>query len=277
MKGIIYKYTFSDGKVYVGQTRRYPERRKQEHLDTSAGPRNKGFWEAYERLGEPKYEVLFEVERENEDELVYILNMLESLSIAKYEATNPKYGYNIKKYGNVSTKSHIILNKKFEELFNIISSERLKLYNSALKKIWTTKEPLTEEEKFLVREKYRDVNIFQSSIDKFDFDILSNNDDGLLELIADDALPYIKFIIESEISEELSNYIGNHSDEILNSERSKNVIVQLDSDGNIIKEYKSFNEICQEFKVARAENVKNVLNGKQKTAYGYSWKYKKDI
>ncbi len=146
-----------------------------------------------------------------------------------------------------------------------------------MKKIWTTKEPLTEEEKFLVREKYRDVNIFQSSIDKFDFDILSNNDDGLLELIADDALPYIKFIIESEISEELSNYIGNHSDEILNSERSKNVIVQLDSDGNIIKEYKSFNEICQEFKVARAENVKNVLNGKQKTAYGYSWKYKKDI
>lgn len=33
MKGIIYKYTFPDGKVYIGQTRN-PEKRKREHAET---------------------------------------------------------------------------------------------------------------------------------------------------------------------------------------------------------------------------------------------------
>ena len=45
MKGIIYKYTFPDGKVYIGQTRRHPEKRKREHLAKDVGPTNKGFWE----------------------------------------------------------------------------------------------------------------------------------------------------------------------------------------------------------------------------------------
>ena len=37
MKGIIYKYTFPDGKVYIGQTRN-PEKRKREHIDPKTGP-----------------------------------------------------------------------------------------------------------------------------------------------------------------------------------------------------------------------------------------------
>lgn len=42
MKGIIYKYTFPDGKVYIGQTRN-PEKRKREHVDPKIGPVNTGF------------------------------------------------------------------------------------------------------------------------------------------------------------------------------------------------------------------------------------------
>ena len=40
MKGYIYKYTFSDGKVYVGQTRRHISIRHREHMSPSTGPLN---------------------------------------------------------------------------------------------------------------------------------------------------------------------------------------------------------------------------------------------
>lgn len=43
MKGYIYKYTFSDNKVYIGQTRRNPEIRHKEHLSESVGPMNSVF------------------------------------------------------------------------------------------------------------------------------------------------------------------------------------------------------------------------------------------
>lgn len=54
MKGYIYKYTFADGKFYIGQTRRNPEIRHREHLNPIIGPANTGFWEAYQRLEQEK-------------------------------------------------------------------------------------------------------------------------------------------------------------------------------------------------------------------------------
>ena len=35
--------------------------------------------------------------------------------------------------------------------------------------------------------------------------------------------------------------------------------------------------ICQAFNIERGDNIRNVLKGKQKTAYGFFWKYKKDM
>ena len=64
---------------------------------------------------------------------------------------------------------------------------------------------------------------------------------------------------------------------VLDEERSKKAIVQIDKEGNIVQEFNSFSEICQAFNVLRADNVKNVLSGKQKTAYGFFWKYKRDM
>ena len=47
MKGYIYKYTFPDGKVYIGQTRRDPQIRHREHISPVTGSTNGGFWRAY--------------------------------------------------------------------------------------------------------------------------------------------------------------------------------------------------------------------------------------
>ncbi|MBR6456160.1 MAG: hypothetical protein IKS72_04425, partial [Prevotella sp.] len=74
-----------------------------------------------------------------------------------------------------------------------------------------------------------------------------------------------------------SQYISKNYNKILDEEKRKNAIVQLDKEGNVIREFYSFNEICQAFNATRAENVRNVLKGKQKSAYGFNWKYKKDL
>ena len=50
MKGFIYKCTFPDGKVYIGQTRRNPEQRRREHQNPVTGPCNSGFWKEYQKF-----------------------------------------------------------------------------------------------------------------------------------------------------------------------------------------------------------------------------------
>ena len=86
MKGYIYKYTFSDGKFYIGQTRRNPEIRHREHLNPIIGPANTGFWDAYQCLGEPTYEIIETIENENVTDLVDLLNKRETYWIKYYEA-----------------------------------------------------------------------------------------------------------------------------------------------------------------------------------------------
>lgn len=275
MKGIIYKYTFPDGKVYIGQTRRHPEKRKREHIDAIVGPTNSGFWDAYKKYGEPNYEELYSVELDDVDELVQVLNILETSFIQQYKADRPEFGYNRKSYGTVGTRSKKILQQKYAELFTNISERRLQLYNSAAEKIWGTKSPLTDEEKYLIKEKYREVNPWQACIDDYNLENLPNNNEAEEDFMFEEALDFVHFMITEEVSEEVSNYISENYSQILDDERSKSTILQLDKDGNVVREFYSFNEICHIFNVPRADNVRNVLKGKQKSAYGYFWKYKK--
>lgn len=277
MKGIIYKYTFPDGKVYIGQTRRHPETRKREHVNKIVGPTNSGFWEAYKKYGEPKYEVLYEIELENVDELVSVLNYMETVFIHFFKADQPNFGYNKKSFGITSAVTPTIIRRKFIELSKQLSEPQLEVLHSAAEKIWKTKKPLSEEEKFLIKEKYREDNIYQEHIDSFDLDNLSNNNLEEVEFMFGEALDFVHFMITEEAGKEASRFINENYAQVLEEERSKKAIVQIDKEGNVLREFNSFNDICQAFNVPRPDNVKNVLSGKQKTAYGYFWKYKKDL
>jgi len=56
-------------------------------------------------------------------------------------------------------------------------------------------------------------------------------------------------------------------------------ILQLDKNNNIIKEYNSIREACSQFgeNVTKIEsNIGSCVNNKQKTAYGYVWKFKEE-
>ena len=99
-KGIIYMYTFPNGKVYIGQTIN-PVSRKAQHFCESTGFRNIAFWRAYKKYGTYHYEVLENVEEESKEYLCERLNLLEQEYISKYNSTNPNHGYNLTSGGKV--------------------------------------------------------------------------------------------------------------------------------------------------------------------------------
>ena len=55
--------------------------------------------------------------------------------------------------------------------------------------------------------------------------------------------------------------------------KRKKPIIKYDLDGNLVKEYESISDACDRNKQKR-KNIKKVLDGLRKTAYGFVWKYK---
>ncbi|MBQ5981095.1 MAG: GIY-YIG nuclease family protein [Prevotella sp.] len=274
MKGYIYKYTFPDGKVYIGQTKNL-ENRKRQHLDPSSGPTNTGFWEAYQRFGTFEFEVIKELEYEYEDELSYYMNLWENGYIYQYKADNPLYGYNKLSFSIDKSKKKMMLQNKYDEVLSSMLQIELLPYLSAKHKIWKTKEPLTAEEVYLVTQKYKKENPFRVD---FDFNNLSNNDlDGNEEIFLDDYLEFIRYMIVKDTKEKAAKYIYDNIDSVIKEEMDKVAIVQIDKNDNVVREFHSPVEICQAFNLSRIDNIRNVLRGKQKTAYGYYWRYKKDM
>ena len=276
MKGIIYKYTFPDGKVYIGQTRN-PEKRIHDHIDPKTGPVNKGFWEAYQRFGTYEYEVIREIESDNEDELIELLNGWESGYIYQYKADNPEYGYNRTSYGTVRKKNNVLLKRVYNTIQEDFYNSEIQLFESASEKIWRTKKPLTDEELFLITEKYPD-ELWFACLKSFDFKNLRKNritED--IEFYLEEHLGFVRNAIWECSQYIAARYVRENGRQIIEEVRMASTIVQMDIDGNIIKEYGSILEICQELNIPRGDNIRNVLKGHQKTAYGYIWKYKKDL
>ena len=276
MKGIIYKYTFPDGKVYIGQTRN-PEKRKREHIDPKIGPVNTGFWEAYQRFGTYEYEVIREIESDNEDELTDLLNRWESGYIYQYKADNPEYGYNRASYASVGIESKKILRHVYNAIQEDYFNSEVQILDSASEKIWQTKQPLTEEELFLITEKYPD-SPWLDGLKDFDFkNIRKNRITEQREFDLEEHFGYIRYAIGESSLYKAAQYVRENERQIIEEARLAKAIVQLDKEGNVIKEYGSILEICQAFNIVRGDNIRNVLKGKQKTAYGFYWKYKKDM
>lgn len=286
MKGYIYKYTFPDGKVYIGQTRRDPQIRHREHISPVTGPTNSGFWNAYSTFKKCEFEIVEQYESNDVERLVGMLNYAETNLINIYKAYDPKYGYNKQTWGhshtNYLTKEAKVIRTKIDEFYKDFRNERMAIYNSVCDKIWKTKLPLTEEEKDFVKNRCfnRDLFCFQDTfnIDKLDENDLDDEQDGF---VIEETLNFVKFDIEEETQTEFQAFLEENgsviAEQILHEYADANIIVAIDDDNHIIKEFYSFDEIISYFKVKRADNVKNVLAGRQKSAYGYGWKYKKDL
>lgn len=274
MKGVVYKCTFSDGKVYIGKSVHVYQRMK-EHIDKINGPSNPGYYDAFKRLGEPEVEILFEKDFTNILEREVTLSSMERYYIDLYAATNPECGYNKRNTSPFTPGAKKIIVEKKDELSQKLLDERLKDYKVIKDKLITKNEKLNPAELFFIKDKFREKSLFQETIDKFDFDDYNNNSDFVFEMLIDDALPFIRCIIETDTEKEVIDYICNNADKVYGN-INDNTILKINLLGEIVKEYQSLNEVCEELSIIRPDNIRNVLRGRQKIAYGYYWMYKKD-
>lgn len=119
-KGFIYKYTYPNGKVYVGQTRNSVKQRHYEHMSASKDPERRTLCElAIAKYGEPILETVetIEVEDNEATKLIDLLNEAEKKWIKEYNSTNRRFGYNIQNGGEVITPENYILEEKFCEIY----------------------------------------------------------------------------------------------------------------------------------------------------------------
>lgn len=280
MKGVIYKYTFPNGKVYIGQIRRNPELRHREHLDPVTGPCNSGFWKEYQKFNTVKYEIIETVEDSDADVLVEKLNRLETFHIINSHAYDPQYGCNIRYRGTESAGAERILQDRSQELYNNLRQIRLAVYSSINEKIWHTKSPLTEDEKVYLKEYFAQEDLMWHLPDSFNPDDLKALDtedynEDIFNL--EEAFEEWEWKLDEALQIEIADFVRENSDAILEEVRDRDAICAIDEEGNVAYTFNSFNEIAQHFGVVRPDNVRNVLKGRQKSAYGYYWKYKRDL
>lgn len=276
-KGYIYKYTFSDGKVYIGQTRRPPEVRYREHFDEKIGKTNTKFWEAYKTIGTPDFEIIDVIESKRVQDLVPMLNEAETQYIQQYNAANPEYGYNVRKWAYVPIPRDEVLDAEFDRLWIERAEEWYPTFVSVKEKCLTTFEPLDEEELTFCNEILKE-NMFQGAITRFGFDfhnLKGNSEDA--RFFFDEALSYAQTVFCEDNWEEIRNYIEENKERILSENLPETTIVKIDKNGRVVKEYVSRSEIMEEMGLSRFDNIYNVLVGKQRTAYGYIWRYKNNL
>lgn len=118
--GYIYKYTFPNGKVYIGQTRTSVEQRHYVHM-SDARKKGRGCLcdVALAKYGEIKPETIetIEVDETECTKLISLLNDAEKKWIKHYDSTDRTKGYNIHEGGKITTPDQMILEEKWYEIY----------------------------------------------------------------------------------------------------------------------------------------------------------------
>lgn len=275
MKGYIYKYTFSNGKIYIGQTRRHISIRHREHLNSSTGPLNPRFWQAYQEQGEPTLEIIKEIDENNSQDLITSLNKYETHYIREFKSADPNYGYNIKSCGATYCPDQSYLDDEFAEIWTRIILEEFPPFYSVYNKIANSyHEELTQKEKDLINHYLLANNLFSNALNDFmnTLDYSIKDKDGLFWL--DEAIDFAEMIFKDEYTNMINEYIYYNKDAIIEKKTRHKIIQQLSLKGDLIKEYSSIDDVREELSLTRTDNIMNVIKGRQKTAYGYIWQKK---
>ncbi|MBR6046476.1 MAG: hypothetical protein IKP44_00075 [Bacteroidaceae bacterium] len=154
MKGYIYKYTYPNGKIYVGQTRKDVKVRHYEHMNASKHEDRRHVCEmAIAKYGEPQLDIIetIEVEDTEPTKLVKLLNEAEVKWIEHYDSTTKSgKGYNVLDGGKQITPIDFILQEEFDNRYKK-QWDFIAIVKNALDsigyKIFISHDKLTQEEK----------------------------------------------------------------------------------------------------------------------------------
>ena len=154
-KGYIYKYTYPNGKVYIGQTRVSVNQRHLQHMYASKDPKRRTICEvAIAKYGEPQLDIIETIEVKDDEitKLVEKLNRAEKKWIKKYDSTDVTKGYNVQHGGEITTPEKYILQEKWYEIFEkekwgYLIEYYTEILSSIGNKICVTGEKLDKEEK----------------------------------------------------------------------------------------------------------------------------------
>ena len=155
-QGFIYKYTFPNGKIYIGQTRVSVKERHYQHMSASKDPNRSTLCEmAIAKYGEPILETIETIEvKDNEStKLVKLLNEAEKKWIQEFKSTTKEgRGYNVLQGGEIVTPEEFILQEKWYDIFEKDRwAESIAYVEAVLEsignKLIMTKEKLTKEER----------------------------------------------------------------------------------------------------------------------------------
>lgn len=155
-KGFIYKYTFPNGKIYIGQTRVSVRERHYQHMSASRDPNRWTLCEiAIAKYGEPVPEIIEEIEVEDYENLKLsrLLDDAEKKWIKYYDCTTASgKGYNVQEGGKIYTPKEFLLQERWYEIFNKNRwGESIVYVKDLLESIGTklciTEEKLTKEER----------------------------------------------------------------------------------------------------------------------------------
>lgn len=153
-KGYIYKYSFPNGKVYIGQTITSVKQRHYVHMsDARRRERSTLCDVALAKFGEIQPETIEIVEDEDKTKLKERLDKAEIKWIRHYDSTNIVNGYNVQQGGKITSEDTMILEEKWYEIYDkekwgeFLSSLRYCL-KSIGKKLYVTKERLSKEERY---------------------------------------------------------------------------------------------------------------------------------
>lgn len=268
MKGIIYKYVSPSGKIYIGQTLN-EERRRNEFLNMNNKYGGLKIFNARKKYGPENftYEVIFE--KEYNDILIANeeLNKLEIFYIEKFNSI--KNGYNIS-IGGDSIRCVMLDNDCKERAINTLK----KRYEEG-----TIVNPFkghkhTEKTKQVLREKA----LGRPSA----FKGRKHTEESKVKM---------RLKHNNQFGENNSFYGKKHTEDAKRkiSEKNSKPVVQIDKNTNeIINIFKSGKDAGEYFGRANGNtDILNVCKGKVKkrngyeihilTAFGFKWKYLKDI
>jgi hypothetical protein len=146
--GVVYLYTFANGKVYIGRTSRDPQECHIDHINAMKTYSYNEFADAMREQGEPQYKILETVKGKSQEELIKALNEREDYWKDFYQSTNPEKGYN-RESANIDPEAKA---KKMAEMVehyaNLFVNGKYRLFQAVSNKLECVETINDEERKF---------------------------------------------------------------------------------------------------------------------------------